>query len=454
MSDEHIKIQTHELYDPAVDKALQQQRSGRERIVADPPPVSPIKRLLLNSMFYLPIAAFLGAFATWAFLEPKIDDMSVIGGEVMLINSDPFDTGPGMHSFTVGDNEVYIDPNRVAFEEGTDGQAPFKNLDEIQVGTRLEAVGLESGGNRLMAGAIRPTKDGTARGSAEKALWPLFLLFPLTAALIALGLLLAEGLTTRNWVRMIERSLLGSFLAALFAALAFIPAGLILQIGMSALNSDTAQQSDHLLVVTIKDVSGWTFFVYAACRSAAWACIGAATGLGMNIVRSTKTQLRNSVIGGAMGGAFGGLFFDPIDRWLKTSMFAGAETSRMVGLIAVGLAIGIFVALVERLGRDAWLRVRTGPLAGKSFILYKTPTIIGSSPKCDVYLYKDAEIDAEHVSVHRVGTVYEIEDMNTRMGTSVGGNKVRRRRLVSGDQIMIGSTILDFEERQKRTPVA
>jgi pSer/pThr/pTyr-binding forkhead associated (FHA) protein len=100
------------------------------------------------------------------------------------------------------------------------------------------------------------------------------------------------------------------------------------------------------------------------------------------------------------------------------------------------------------------LRVRTGPLAGKSFILYKTPTIIGSSPKCDVYLYKDAEIDPEHLSVHRVGTVYEVEDMNTRMGTSVGGNKVRRRRLVSGDQIIIGSTILDFEERQKRTPVA
>jgi hypothetical protein len=36
----------------------------------------------------------------------------------------------------------------------------------------------------------------------------------------------------------------------------------------------------------------------------------------------------------------------------------------------------------------------------------------------------------------------------------VGGIKVRRRRLVSGDQIVIGSTILDFEERQKRTPAA
>jgi hypothetical protein len=170
-------------------------------------------------------------------------------------------------------------------------------------------------------------------------------------------------------------------------------------------------------------------------------------------VRSTRAQLRNSVIGGALGGALGGLFFDPIDRFFSNA-FSGAGVSRLVGLLAVGLSIGLFVALVERLARDAWLRVRTGPLAGKSFILYKTPTIIGNAPESDVYLYKDAEIDPSHASIHRVGTVYEIEDMATRMGTSVGGNKIRRRRLASGDQIVIGSTILDFEERQKRTPVA
>jgi hypothetical protein len=91
------------------------------------------------------------------------------------------------------------------------------------------------------------------------------------------------------------------------------------------------------------------------------------------------------VIGGALGGALGGLFFDPIDRFF-VSRFAGAGASRLAGLLAVGLMIGLFVALVERLARDAWLRVRTGPLAGKSFILYKTPTRIGNSPESDVYL--------------------------------------------------------------------
>jgi hypothetical protein len=168
----------------------------------------------------------------------------------------------------------------------------------------------------------------------------------------------------------------------------------------------------------------------------------------MNLARATRAQLRNSVIGGALGGALGGLFFDPIDRWVGSSMFGGGGASRLVGLLAVGLSIGVFVALVDRLAREAWLRVRTGPLAGKSFILYKTPTVIGSAPQADVYLYKDAEIDASHVSIHRVGTVYEIEDMDSRAGTTIGGSRIRRRRLASGDQIVIGSTVLDFEERQ------
>ncbi len=302
---------------------------------------------------------------------------------------------------------------------------------------------------RLGAGASRPTRRDVSEGDVDKPVWPLFLLFPLTAALIAFGLLFAEGITTRNWIRMIERSLLGSFLASLFATLAFIPAGLILLVSNHVLASEVMAHRD-VVVVTIKDVGGVSFLVFAACRSAAWACIGAATGIGMNLVRSTRQQLRNSVIGGALGGALGGLFFDPIDRFARSSLFAGAAASRLVGLLAVAVAVGVLVALVERLSRDAWLRVRTGPLAGKSFILYKTPTLVGSASSSDVYLYKDAEIDPAHASIHRVGTTYELEDMGSRMGTTVGGSRVRRRRLVSGDQIVIGSTILDFEERQKR----
>ena len=97
------------------------------------------------------------------------------------------------------------------------------------------------------------------------------------------------------------------------------------------------------------------------------------------------------------------------------------------------------------------MRVRTGPLSGKSFVLYRTPTMLGSSPESDIYLFKDAEIDPTHASIHRVGNRYEIEDMGSRMGTHVGGQAVRRRRLNSGDQIVLGGTVLDFEERAKQS---
>jgi hypothetical protein len=446
MSDDDIRIGREELFTAAIDEALAREHAGRERIVADPVPVSAIRRLMHNSLFYLPLAAMLGALASWIVLEPKITDFPIVSGEIILVNAEPLGVEQGFISLTVGSNEVLVHITATELHPGAAGQPAFASVDSLKIGDRIEASGLGEG-RRLVAGAIRPTDDAEPRGEVVQSRWPLALLFPLTAALIAFGLLFSEGLTTRNWIRMIERSLLGSFLAALFALLAFLPAGIILRISQALFE---AQDASNALIVTVKDLSVTHFLIYAACRSAAWACIGAATGVGMNLVRSTRTQLRNSVIGGALGGALGGLFFDPIDRFVTASMFTGGATSRLVGLLAVGLSVGIFVALVERLARDAWLRVRTGPLAGKSFILYKTPTIIGSSPQSDVYLYKDAEIDPSHASVHRVGTVYEIEDMGTRMGTSVGGNPVRRRRLASGDQIMIGSTLLDFEERQKR----
>ncbi|HTR51255.1 MAG TPA: FHA domain-containing protein [Kofleriaceae bacterium] len=448
--DERIKIERAELFDPEVDKALARDHAQRERIVADAPPVSPVRRFLMNPLVYLPVAALLGALLAFRLLDPQIQDFPVVGGEVQLINAEPFDGAPGVIAMTIGNHEVYVDTGRVQLDPGADGEPAFANVDAIKVGDKIEVVGDAEGGH-LVAGAIRPTARSGSFGATDKAWWPLVLFFPLTAAFISLGLLLAEGFTTRNWLRMIERSIIGGFLSALFSLIAMIiPGGIVLLIGQHVLQSEIAHRTDAAMF-TMQNVGGFTFCVFAACRAAAWAGVGAAAGLGMNLVRSTKAQLRNSIIGGALGGAFGGVFFDPIDRWVRTSLYTTSSTSRLVGLIAVGLSIGIFVALVERLGREAWLRVRTGPLAGKSFILYKTPTVIGSSPSSDVYLFKDAEIDAAHATIHRVGVVYEIEDMASRMGTQVGGSRIRRRRLASGDQIILGSTILDFEERQKRT---
>ncbi len=453
MSDEKLRIAKDELFAPAVDQALARERAGRERIVAAPPPVSPVRRLLLNSLFHMPLAAVLATLLVYALFEPKFTDTPIVGGEVILVNNDPFDAPGGVVALTVGESTVYLDPDHVILARGAAGEPAFADARNIQVGDRVEIAAMR-GGDRLVAVVIRPAPRAHAHALKDTPLWVQLLMFPAVAALIAAALLSVEGVISRNWLRMIERTLIGAAIAAAFALVSvFVVGRLFMVINQHVLSSEVRDHPEKIFV-TARNVSGWGMFLLVVGRSAAWAGVGAATGVGMNLVRATKAQLRNSVVGGAIGGALGGLFFDPIIRWSSATVFDGGSTSRLVGLLAVGLSIGLFVALVERMGRDAWLRVRTGPLAGKSFILYKTPTIIGNAPASDVYLYKDAEIDPSHAQIHRVGTTYEIEDMGSRMGTDVGGSKVRRKRLVSGDQITIGATILDFEERQKRAPQA
>jgi hypothetical protein len=453
MSD-RIKLDRDELFSAEVDAALARERAMRGAAGHAPPPVSPLRALLMSSMFYLPVAALIGAIAAWGLLEPYINDHAHAAGEVLLVNGDPFDAHHAV-SMTIGDSEAIFVHGKVKLLPGAHGQKAFASLADITTGSVVEVIGIrtEDSSKRMIAYALRPSTDEDARGvrqaEEDRSRAALMAFFPLTATLIAFGLLVAEALSARNWLRLVERGFLGSFMAALFSVLASIPAGVVLVAAQKMVaNAEIADS----LVVTAANMPPVTFAMYATARSLCWACLGAGLGVGMNLVRSTRAQLRNSATGGALGGALGGLFFDPIDRFVRSSPFHDSSVSRVVGVAAVGLSIGLFVALVERLTREAWLRVRTGPLAGKSFILYKSPTSIGSAPSADIYLFKDAAIDGEHAIIHRVGNAYEIEDLNSREGTLVGGRAVRRRRLSSGDQITIGSTVLEFEERAARQP--
>jgi len=93
--------------------------------------------------------------------------------------------------------------------------------------------------------------------------------------------------------------------------------------------------------------------------------------------------------------------------------------------------------------------MKTGPLAGKQFILHKTPSVLGSSPKADIYLFKDAAIQPRHALIHNRGGRFEIEDCESADGTYVNGHPVQKRILQSGDQIVLGKTLLQFELRER-----
>ena len=73
--------------------------------------------------------------------------------------------------------------------------------------------------------------------------------------------------------------------------------------------------------------------------------------------------------------------------------------------------------------------MKAGPLAGKQFVVFRNPTVLGSSPKADIYLFKDEAIEPRHALIHDRGGRFEIEDMKTADGTYVNGIPVQRQIL-------------------------
>lgn len=273
---------------------------------------------------------------------------------------------------------------------------------------------------------------------------PFFLVFPMTATLIVLFIFLADAIASRRLRGNGARWGSGIGFTLLFSVLAFVPIGILFQFMVILPSPPTPDQAFDLTAWPVPFFLGWVIL-----RSLGWAIFGGALGLGMNVLRSTRAQRRASLMGGIVGGELGGLLFDPINRFLIPSTEQG-DVMRLVGFCMIGLCVGIFVALSERLGREGWLRVRTGPLRGKAFILYHNPTIIGASPTAHIYLFKDPKVAPEHVALHRSGNGYELVQSKSDAPVLVNNTVVHRRRLVSGDQITIGETTLDFEERAKK----
>ena len=270
------------------------------------------------------------------------------------------------------------------------------------------------------------------------------LAFPMLAAFIVLFIFLADAISSRRLRGSLGRWGSGIGFTLLFSAISFIPIGILFKFQFVLPSPPTLDQAFDLRLWPAPFFIGWVIL-----RSLGWAIFGGALGLGMNVLRSTRAQRRASLMGGIVGGVLGGLLFDPINRFIFPETEQG-DIFRLVGFLTLGLCVGIFVALSERLGREGWLRVRTGPLRGKAFILYHNPTIIGASPTAHIYLFKDPKVAPEHVALHRSGNGYELVQSRSDAPVTVNNAVVHRRRLISGDQITIGDTTLDFEERAKK----
>ncbi len=270
------------------------------------------------------------------------------------------------------------------------------------------------------------------------------LLFPVVAGSVGLFLGAAEGIICRNPLRAFKCGAVGLGLGFVGGLIALIPAGIIFSLMLQLAVSVWDNPQPNAMP------TGLALLIMMMGRAAAWSVAAIPAGIGQGIALREKKVIINGLVGAVLGGLLGGFLFDPISLVLITDD-GQATYSRGVGFAVIGCFVGLFVGLVEGWTKTAWLLMRKGPLAGKQFILFKDTTVLGSSPKADVYLFKDDAIEPRHALVTNRGGRFEIEDCNTPDGTYVNGIPISRHILQPGDQVVLGKTVLEFSVKESAT---
>jgi len=443
-----IRVTPEDLRDPRVDEEIARQQSFGFAVRGTDEKAPP---LYMKPWFALMVAGALGSLLAWCVTEPLVDDGVRFRGRVesVSINTDAPAEDPFPRMLTVGGQRVFAHREIVVLDE-TGAVVPIDTVSEGDSVEVLAAVGSLPDGStvlsslfmRKVAAAETDVEPVDIAGLQTRHTLVAFLIFPLMAGLIGMLLGATDGILSRAWSRAAMTSIVSLGVGCLGGVLASFVAGLLYSVGENVVWGMRDSGALH--------PSGLSLFAQIMVRGLAWTVIGSCAGLGQGVAMRSKKLILNGLVGGTLGGLLGGVLFDPIDLALeKVYLTGGAEVSRLVGYVVIGAAIGLMIGLVEFATREAWVRLLSGPIAGKEFVLYRNPTWIGSSPKCEIYLFKDAQVSPRHACIRRTGDEYELEDQATGPGTLVSGQRVQRRRLRDHDRLQVGQTAMEFRLRDE-----
>ena len=274
-----------------------------------------------------------------------------------------------------------------------------------------------------------------------------FMFFGSLAGMLGLSLGCVYGVVNRNLKQTVYCALVGIGVGLGATILTTFIADIVFGITLHAAAGMARERIGQLQPGEFP-LKGMSFFVLLCGRAIAWSIVAIGAGLGLGIALKSKKLILNGFVGGMLGGLLGGLFSDPISRFVTPGVEDGG-LSRGVGFFAIGLLVGLFTGIFENLSKEAWFLMVKGPLAGKQFIIFKSPMLIGSSPKSDVYLFKDPDIAPQHATVVKNGSKYMLKDSGSEKGTFVNGRKIDNYILQPADNIVIGETVLRYAEKQR-----
>ena len=428
MTDEKITISWDDLQTRRVESRLREQEAmARNRSYAEmreealPVAAPGAARLRHNALFVMSVLGLIGGVLAFGALKVTAGPLAPAVGALLHYQ-------PDAH----GESD--------------------RRLDEIkQIAARVESRRLDAGVARSMVDDIeadgrdnayfRIARDPTLDEAQRRALT---------------GELLANDRAARFVINVISYGLAGIMIAMCLAIAEPITQHKRRAVAMSALAGSAAGLvggvAAALLTRRIAPLAGsftagqagWVQDLVTPC--AAWGMLGLFLGLGSGLVPFNPRRIGVGIAGGLVGGLIGGAVFHPLETVL------GAGCARLAALVAIGGVAGWATGLLENVVKSGWLKVTSGIIAGKQFILYRNPTYIGSSPDCQIYLFKDPQVGRRHCAIHLLRGRIEIEDLPLGAPTMINGRAVSRAALQSGDTIQIGATSFQFQ--QKRPSVA
>jgi pSer/pThr/pTyr-binding forkhead associated (FHA) protein len=187
-------------------------------------------------------------------------------------------------------------------------------------------------------------------------------------------------------------------------------------------------------------------------RTLVFVPIGLFLGAAIGGSSLTAKRVIQGAIGGAIGGAVGGGLFDTIGKiFSKAILTVQGQTHgevggppRAIAFMIMGAAIGLFIGLVERLTRSAWIRIQYGRNEFKEFSIDSSQTFLGRSESATVPLMGDPNVQPSHAQIQKQGPNYVLIDGGSAVGTVLNGQFVQQAVLTSGSTIQIASFSLQF----------
>ena len=251
------------------------------------------------------------------------------------------------------------------------------------------------------------------------------LLGAVTGALMGAFFGSAEGITSRVKSRIPRGMLLGALVGC-------VGGGLGLLAGQAAL----------WLIGTLVMQSYGNFqrVVLPLSHAIGWAVLGVFVGAGEGVRAGSLKKIGIGILGGLTGGLLGGLVLE-----YSRLLFPRMGISRLIGFAILGLAIGGFYGLIERGMSFGVIRILTGALKGKEFLLNQRRMRLGRSPHNEIALpsYEDLADRQAQVRIHKGEVV--LVNLEPRLPMQVNEQKVLERRLKLGDVIRMGSVRIFYK---------